>query len=88
MQASEHFDYLTELAVCVTGFAMCWQSWQCVLQASPSIDSNEAVALRKHVTKYKNVRKWMAEFFKKSESRGDKIARVNPIRITKYINLL
>ena len=51
-------------------------------------NSNETVTLRKHVTKYKNMPKWMVEFFRKPESRGDKIARVNSIRITKSIILL
>ena len=50
--------------------------------------SNETVILRKHVTKFNNMRKLMVEFLRKSESRGDKIARVNSIRITKFINLL
>ena len=36
--------------------------------------SNETVTVRKHVTKYKNMRKWMVEFFRKSENRGDEIA--------------
>ena len=49
---------------------------------------NEIATLRKHITKYKNMRKWMVEFLRKSESRGDKIAQVNPIRFTKSINLL
>ena len=40
------------------------------------------------VTKYKHMRKFVAIFLSKSESRGNKIARVNSIRITKYINLL
>ena len=30
----------------------------------------------------------MVEFLRKSESRGDKIARINSIRITKSINFL
>ena len=47
--------------------------------------SNETVTLRKHVTKYKNVRKWMVEFFRKFENCGIKIARVNAILITKSI---
>ena len=50
--------------------------------------SNETVTLRKHVTKYKHIRKWMFEFLSKSESRDSKIARVNSIRFTKSINLL
>ena len=37
--------------------------------------NNETATLRKHVTKYKNLRKWIVEFLKKSESRGDKLAR-------------
>ena len=48
--------------------------------------SNETVMLRKNVTKYKNVLKFVIEFLSKSESRGDSIARVNSIRITKSIN--
>ena len=43
---------------------------------------------RKHVTKYKDMRKWMVEFLRKIEGRGIKIARVNSIHITKSINLL
>ena len=49
---------------------------------------NETVTLTKHVTKYKYMRKWMVEFFIKSQSRVIKIARVNSIRMTKSINLL
>ena len=50
--------------------------------------SNENVTLSKHVNKYKNMRKWMVEFLRKSESRGYKIARVNSFRITKSIDIL
>ena len=39
--------------------------------------SNETVTLRKHVTKSKNMLKWMFEFFRKFENRGIKIALVN-----------
>ena len=39
--------------------------------------SNKTVTFRNHVTKYKNMRKWIVEFFRKSESRGDEIVRVN-----------
>ena len=49
--------------------------------------SNETVTPGKHVTKCKNMRKWMVQFIRNSESRGDKIARVNSIHITKSINL-
>ena len=49
---------------------------------------NETVTLKKHFTKYKNIRKRMVEFHGKSQSHGDKIARVNSIRITKFGNLL
>ena len=42
---------------------------------------------QKHVTKYKNMRKWMVEFLRKFDNRGIKIARVNSILITKSINL-
>ena len=48
----------------------------------------QPVALCKHVTKYKHMRKWMVEFFRKSESCGFKIARVNSICIAKSINIL
>ena len=46
------------------------------------------MTLMKHGSKYKNLRKWMVEFHRKSERRGDKIARVNSIRIIKDNNLL
>ena len=49
---------------------------------------NETASVRKHVTKYKNMRKLMLLFLGKFENRCIKIARVNSIRITKYINLL
>ena len=49
--------------------------------------SNETVVLRKHVTKYKHIRKWMDEFLRKFENSRIKIALVNSIIITKFINL-
>ena len=49
---------------------------------------NETVTLRKHVTKYKYMRKWMVEFLSKSQICGIKFARVNSIRMTKSINLI
>ena len=49
---------------------------------------DETVTLTKNVTKYKYMRKWMAEFLSKSQSRVIKIARVNSIRMAKSINLL
>ena len=49
---------------------------------------NETVTLRKHVTKYKNMRKQMVEILRKSNSSGNKNDQVNSIRITKSINLL
>ena len=49
---------------------------------------DETVTLTKYVTKYKYMRKWMAEFLRKSQTRVIKIARVNSIRMTKSINLL
>ena len=49
--------------------------------------NNETVTLRKHVTKYKNMRKLMVEFLIKYECRGEKITRVISIRINKSINL-
>ena len=36
--------------------------------------SKETATLRKHVTKYKNLRKWMVEFLRKFENRGINIA--------------
>ena len=48
---------------------------------------NETVTLRKHITKYKNMRKLMVEFHGKFKNRGIKIALVNSIIITKSINL-
>ena len=38
--------------------------------------SNETVTLRKHVTKYKQMQKWMVECLTKFENPGIKIARV------------
>ena len=49
--------------------------------------SNETVTLRKHVTKFKNVRKWMVEFLRKFENRDIKIAQIDTILITKSITL-
>ena len=49
--------------------------------------SYETVTVRKHVTKYKNILKWMVEILRKLENPGDKIARVNSILITKSIDL-
>ena len=49
--------------------------------------SNETVTVRKHVTKYKNMQKWVVEFLKKLQSSGIKIAGVNRIFVTKSINL-
>ena len=53
--------------------------------------SNESVTLRKHVSKYKHIRKCMVEFFSKCEGSRSKIDRVDPISITKllfYFNFL
>ena len=50
--------------------------------------SNGTVTLRKHVTKYKNMRKWILEFLRKFENRGIKIVQVNSILIIKSINLV
>ena len=38
------------------------------------VTGNETVTPRKHVTKYKYMRKWMVEFLSKSQSCGIKIA--------------
>ena len=48
--------------------------------------SNETGTLKKHVPKYKNMRKWMIELFGKFENRGIKISRVNSILIIAPIN--
>ena len=50
--------------------------------------SNETLTLGKHVTKYKNMRKWKVEFLRKFENRGIKFSRVNSILIIKSINFL
>ena len=50
--------------------------------------SNETAIFRKHVTKYKNIQKWMVEFLGKFENRGVKIARITFILINKSINIL
>ena len=47
----------------------------------------ETVTPRKHVSKYKNMLKWIVEFLGKFENRGTKINRVHSILITKFINL-
>ena len=49
--------------------------------------SNEAVTLRKQVTKYQHMQKWMVEYLRKFENRNIKIARLTQIRATKSINL-
>ena len=49
--------------------------------------SNEAVTLRKYVSQYKNMRKWVVEFLRKFENRGIKISRVDLVLVTKSINL-
>ena len=43
-------------------------------------NSNETVTLRKHFTKYKNMRKWMDEFLTKSEGRGEYLFQFNSHR--------
>ena len=48
--------------------------------------SNETVTLRKHVTKYKNMRKLMVEFLRKFENRGIKNALVKSILNSKSVN--
>ena len=50
--------------------------------------SNETVTPRKHVPKYKNMRKWMIEFPRKFENRDIKFVRINSLLITKSISLL
>ena len=42
--------------------------------------SIKTATLKKHVTKYKNMRKWMVEFLRKFENRGIKIARVKKVK--------
>ena len=48
---------------------------------------NRTATLRKHVTKYKYMQKWMGKFFRISQNRGIKIAWVNSIHMTEYIYL-
>ena len=60
----------------------------CIYDTACERHNNETVTLRKHVSKYKNKRKRMVEFLRKSETRGDRILRVNSIRITKSIIIL
>ena len=50
--------------------------------------SNETVTLRKHVTKYKNMQKWIFDILSKFESHHNKVGPVNSKVITKSINLL
>ena len=64
------------------------EGMQNCLSLWPAQQRNRGQHSNEHVTKYKNMRKWMVEFLTKSESRDDKIVRVNSIRISKYINLL
>ena len=49
--------------------------------------SNETVTLRRPVTKYKTMQKWMLEFLKKIKIVGITIDPVNSILITKSIDL-
>ena len=51
-------------------------------------NSNETATLRKHVTIYKLMRKWMVEFGRKFKNRVIKIARVTSFRINKTIKSL
>ena len=43
---------------------------------------------QEHVTKYKNMRKWMVRFLIKFDNRGIEISRVNSILITKSFNIV
>ena len=53
-----------------------------LLKGHLSIKGEETVILIKHVTIYKNMRKWMVEFPRKFEIHDIKIAQVNSILIT------
>ena len=57
-----------------------------LIELVTGVETKSAVTVRKHVIKCKYMRKWMAEFLSKSQSRGIKIARVNSNRMTKSIN--
>ena len=46
--------------------------------------SIETVTIKKHVTKYKSMRKWMVEFLRKFENRAIKSGRDNSIFITEF----
>ena len=61
-------------------------AYEIVRPCDEHICSNETVTLRKHATKYENMRKWMDEFLRKFENHDIKIARVNSINITKSSN--
>ena len=52
-----------------------------------NLQSNKTATLRKDVSKYKNMRKWIIEFLRKVENRSIKSARVSSIFVTKYVNL-
>ena len=64
--------------------------YPCLIISEGRLNSlvSETATLRKHVTKYKHMRKLMLVFLGKFENRGIKIARVNSISNTKYTNLL
>ena len=49
--------------------------------------SSETVTLREQVYKYKNMHKWIVEFFRKFENSSIKISRVNLTLMTESINL-
>ena len=59
----------------------------CIFDTACNRHSHNNVTLKKHVTKYKSMRKWMVEFFKKIQNRSIKISGVNSILLTKSTNL-
>ena len=53
--------------------------------------SNDTVTLRKYVTKYKHMRKWMVEFFRKFENLGIKLLELTQLisaNMPNYFHLL
>ena len=59
----------------------------CIFDTACDRHSNETATFRKYVAKYKNMRKLKINFLRKSQGRGDKITRVNSIRITYNLSI-
>ena len=59
----------------------------CIFDTDCNRHCNETMTLWKHISKYKSIRKWMAEFLRTFENHCIKIVRVNSILIAININL-